>query len=244
MTSLIIGAFILFVAGVVQGCTGFGMALVAAPVLFLVMPGKAVVPTVVICSMLNSLLVAVESRKHIDWAVVVPLLAGGLIGSPLGVHALKVLDDTHLKVGVGLFVVLVSLALLAGWRMPIGGGKRTMVPVGLLSGFCGGSTSMGGPPIVLFLANRDTPKDLFRANLVCYFSLINVVTICALTYRGLLTGPVALKAAFFFPTMLLGTALGVYLSRRMPEGPFRKAVMLLVGFTGLSLLVTNVMKLF
>jgi uncharacterized protein len=244
MTVLAIGAIVMFFAGLVQGCTGFGLALVAAPCLLLLLPTTQVVPTVVLVSTINCFVLAMEARRHIRARIVAPLLAGALIGMPLGVHTLKVVNDTHLKVGVAIFVFAFACILLAGWRMPLGEGKRVMVPVGMLSGFIGGSTSMGGPPIVLFLANKDTPKDLFRANLVCYFFLLNTTAICTFFLKGLLTWSVAGRAGAFMLTMLTGTCVGVALSRRLPEERFRKLAMVLAACAGILLFVTNVGKLF
>lgn len=229
----------MFMAGLVQGCTGFGMALVAAPCLMLFLPTAVCVPAIVFSSTLNSFLVAFEARRHIRPKLVIPLIIGGFIGSPLGVHALTVIDDVHLKLGVGLFVATVAVALLAGWRLPLSEGAGTMLPVGILSGFFGGSTSMGGPPVVLFLANRDTPREAFRANLVGYFFVVNCMSICVFFVRGLVTSEVATYAGAFVPTMLLGTWIGVRLSRTIPEALFSRIVMVFVGFTGLVLFLSN-----
>ena len=243
MTELLAGASIMLVAGIVQGCTGFGLALVAAPCLFLVMDARSVVPALILCSTLNTVIVIFEARRHILPRLVLFLILGGVVGSPIGVHALKVVDDVHIKVAVGVVVVLVAVALLKGWRMPLGEGPATKFSVGVLSGILGGSTAMSGPPIVFFLANNGTPKDVFRANLACYFLLLDLFTIGVFFYRDMLTWHIAAQAASFVPTLVVGTLLGVLLSRRVPEGPFRRTVMILVAMTGLLLLVTNVRAL-
>ncbi|MBN2128064.1 MAG: sulfite exporter TauE/SafE family protein [Sedimentisphaerales bacterium] len=244
MLEIMVAVGAMFLAGIVQGCAGFGMALVAAPMLMLVLAPAAVVPMIVPLSTINSFVVAFEARRHIRPGLVAPLAAGGILGVPLGVHALKVLDPIHLKVGVGLFVVTVGVLLLKGWRMPLGDGVKTKLPVGIISGFFGGSTSMGGPPVVFFLANNDTAKDTFRANLVCYFFVVNCIAIATFFARHLITWQVAGRMAMCLPGMLLGTFLGVQLSRRVPEARFRKGVMILVCVTGGVLLLTNVRALF
>ncbi len=240
---LVIGVAVMLVAGIVQGCTGFGLALVAAPCLFLVMDARSVVPTLVLCSTFNTLLVIFEGRRYIQPNLVLPILLGGIVGTPLGVHALKVADDVHIKVAVAVFVVVVAIALLKGWRMPLGQGPATKIPVGILSGILGGSTAMCGPPIVFFLANNETPKDVFRVNLASYFFFLEMFTVGVFFYRDMLTWRIAAQAATFFPTLIAGSFLGILLSRRVSGGPFRRAVMILVAATGILLLVTNVRAL-
>ncbi|MCP4645006.1 MAG: sulfite exporter TauE/SafE family protein [bacterium] len=243
MIPLIVAAIVMFAAGLTQGCAGFGMALVAAPFLMMVLPSAVAVPAVVTASMVNTFVVAIESRRHISAKIIAPLFVGGFMGAQLGVHALQMIDDVPLKVGVGAFIVFASCALLSGLRVPLGDGPWVKIPVGVVGGFCGGSTSMGGPPVVLFLANQRTPKDIFRANLVCYFFLVNCVSVATYSIRGMFTIDVAKVVAASMVTMLLGTYVGVKLAKHVPEKRFRQVVMSLVGVTGLILFATNLRTL-
>ena len=241
MTEIMVGLAAFFVAGVVQGCTGFGMALVAAPCLMLVAAApKAVVPLLIVMSMLSSLLVAFEARRHIRPSLVGPLVLGGVIGLRIGIYALDVIDATALKVFLGAFVVIASLVILSGWRKPIENPRWTLIPVGMVSGFFGGSTSMGGPPVILFLTSQDTPKDIFRGNIVCYFFVTNCFAIAMLLMEGMITRHVIELAVAFLPVMLLGTYVGVRLSRIVPEVLFRNVVMAGVAIVGVVLLASNI----
>ncbi|MDQ1256532.1 MAG: uncharacterized protein QG656_1128, partial [Candidatus Hydrogenedentes bacterium] len=164
MTGLFVGFAIAFIAGMTQGCTGFGLALVAAPCMMLVLDPRIVVPSVVLLSTVNTALVAYDARRHIRLWLVVPLALGGIVGFPFGAHALTALNASTIKVFVGIFVILFATALLAGWRKPLPMKTPFLLPVGVAGGFLGGCTSMGGPPVILFLSNQDLPKDAFRGN--------------------------------------------------------------------------------
>ncbi len=227
-------------AGVVQGCTGFGLGLVAAPCLLLVLDPVAMVPTVLLLSTLNTLVVAGDARKHIRFGLVTPMALGGLVGFPIGVYALTAIDADTLKLYTGIFVTLAALALLSGWRLPLRTRMRTLFPVGMVGGFLGGSTSMGGPPVILFLSNQGTPKDTFRASIACYFFLVNTFVLGWLAYSGIITQAIALRAALFLPTMLLGTYLGIRLAGHVPEALFRKAVMIGIALVGVVLLIMQI----
>ena len=235
------GLAIFGLGGFVQGCTGFGMALVAAPCLMLFMPPTAAVPTVIILSLVNTSVVAFEARRHIRLGLVGPLAAGGVIGVQLGIWALEAIHAPTLTLFVGAFVTLFAMALLAGWRRPLRDPKWALVPVGMAGGILGGSTSMGGPPLILFLANQDTPKDAFRGNIVLYFFITNCIAIATLAAKGLLDWSVGERSLVCLPGMLLGTFAGVKLARRVPEELFRKIVMSGVGIMGLVLLARSVL---
>jgi len=239
VTEWIAGSITLFVAGMVQGCTGFGLALVAAPCLMLAMPPTMVVPLLVLMSTVNSMVVAFDARRHIRPRLVIPLALGGVMGLPLGILALRAIDAQALKMGVGLFVAAFAGALLAGWRKPVRNRPLTLVPVGMASGFLGGSTSMGGPPAILFLANQGTPKDVFRGSIVCYFFTVNCFAIAMFASRGMITTHTLGNAALIAPGMLLGTFVGVRLSRRVSEAGFRRIVMIGLLIMGIVLFATS-----
>lgn len=240
VTELAVGSIVFCFAGLVQGCTGFGMALVAAPCLMLTLPPTVAVPTIILLSGLNTLLVALEGRRHINPRLVGPLALGGAVGIRVGIYALEVVNPTVLKAFVGVFVFGFALVLLAGWRKPLEDPKWALIPVGLAGGFLGGSTSMGGPPVILFLASQNTPKDIFRGNIACYFFVTNCFGIGMMLMRGLITGHIVGRAAVYVPFTLLGTYLGVKLARRVPEEMFRMAVMVGLAIMGLVLFVSNI----
>ncbi len=240
VVQLLAGAMVVFCAGVVQGCTGFGLGLVASPMLMLLIPPVAVVPTVILMSTCNSFLVVMDARRHVQLRLVAPLVLGGVTGMPLGVYALANADPGLLKSCLGVIVVAFSALMLSGWRRPLRNEQRALIPVGIASGLLGGGAAIGGPPIIFFLTNQAASKDVFRANLVCYFFTMSWLGLGLYLYHGLLTLEVGKFSLAFLPALLAGTYGGVRLSRRLPEDTFKKAAMLVVMATGALLIVVNV----
>jgi uncharacterized protein len=129
---------------------------------------------------------------------------------------------------------LSALALWLGFKRPIANEKVASLPVGLASGILGGSTSMSGPPVVLFFSNQGVDKQGFRANLNLYFTLLTLSTLPSQLVAGLLTRPVLTYTAWFLPVLLAGTLLGVRLAHRVDEAAFRRLTLIVVIATGLS----------
>ncbi len=236
---LTIGSLAAFVSGIAQSCLGFGMALIMAPCIMLIIEPMAVVPTVLLMSALNTFIIAAKSQRLIRWSLLLPLVIGGIIGFTLGIQALLMLDPNVIRLFVGILVLLFTGVLWSGWRRPLPENPWTLGPVGLLSGFTGGSTSISGPPVVLFLTNQNTPRDAFRANLVCYFFIINCYGIVRLSLNGILNQQVMIYAAAFLPATLLGTLTGIYFSRKIPEKIFRQAVFMVLSIMGAMLLYNS-----
>ena len=240
---LLAGSGIAFLAGFVQGCTGFGMALIAAPALLFLYPPTFVTPTVILLSTINTAYVAFSARRHIRARIVAPLALGAVFGIPMGIWALHHTNEVWLKIVLGAFVVTFALTLLSGWRKPIARALPAMVPVGMLSGFCGGSSSMGGPPVILFLANQDTDRDVFRGNIVTYFLLINLYAIANFYFRGDISGDIVRQVAVFVPAVLMGSFTGVRTAPHVPNELFKNIAMAAAAIMGTVLLLTNLYRL-
>lgn len=239
--SIVMGSAAAFLSGLAQSSLGFGMALIMAPSIMLLIEPAAVVPTVLLMSALNTFIVALQSQRLIKWSMLLPLSAGGIVGFSLGIRALLLLDPNVTRLFVGLLVLFFTLILWTGWRRPVPERSCTLAPVGLVSGFTGGATSISGPPVVLFLANQNTPRDVFRANLVCYFFVINCYGIARLAMNGVIHRGVVLYAAALLPATLCGTLAGIYFGGRIPEAAFRRAVFLVLTVMGV-LLVYNSLR--
>ena len=219
--------------------------MVAVPPMMMVMEPRAVVPILVIMSILNTSWVAVQSRRHIVPGLVAPLVAGATLGVPLGIYLLTLTasGDALFKALVGVVMILLAAVMFLGWRRPLKNRHAALYPVGFVSGVMNGSISILGPPVILFLANQDTPKDIFRANIVTYFTLTNVVSLFFFGSFDLLTRDVLLYSAGFAPFLIIATFLGVRISGRISPEAFRRLTLICVTVGGLVLLIKNGMTL-
>jgi hypothetical protein len=154
---------------------------------------------------------------------------------PLGAWLLKSLDPNEIKLGVGCAVVLMAALMLAGFRRGLRQQLGGLLCVGFLGGVLHTSTSVSGPPVVLFLANQGVDKDEFRANLIAYFAVLNAVSIGVFAGFSLLTPTVWLNAAAALPPLILGSLAGIWLARRIDQRWFRVIVLSLVAVLGAAL---------
>ncbi len=228
-----------FLAGMTSGLTGFGLALVATPLLILVLPPKVVVPLLALHGTLNNALILYESRKWVDLRRIWPLMLAGIAGVPLGAYLLVVWDVNTLKAFIGTAVALAALAFLLGFRRQFRRERLAALPIGLVSGLLNGSVGMAGPPVILFFANQGVEKRAFRGNLAAYFVALSVVTVPAYAVGGLVTGQVLAYAALLLPVQALGLFAGTRLVNRVDEALFRRVALAVVGVAGLLALATG-----
>ncbi len=233
MDALFLAMAILFFASFVQGLSGFGFSLVALPLLVLFINPVLVVPVLLVHSAVLNAFILFESRKHADFKNFWPVLVAGTLATPLGVLLLKFTDPEVIKILIGLVIVLFSLVLLFGYSVSIRKEKPALFLVGLASGILNGSTTLSGPPVVIFYQNQKLPKSSFRANLVMYFLSLNIISIPIFVYFGILDGTSFFLSLKVIPGLLGGSILGILLSRKTPESLFRKIVLGIVVLAGM-----------
>ncbi len=234
-TTILLISFVLFSAGAIQGLTGFGYGLIVVPTMLIILPPKLVVPIVVMHGLVLNTIVFVNTRKSLSIKRVLPLTIAGLCGLPIGVLILKHIDVDLLKVFIGVVVVIFSTILLTGKRFHVKNERLALIPVGLTSGILSGSSSMGGPPVILFQSNQQVNKDQFRANIIAYFLMMNIVSIPTFAMNGLVSAETVKYALMSLPTMIIGTVIGIKFAKKVDEELFRRIALIIVLLAGLFL---------
>ncbi|MGA1821814.1 MAG: sulfite exporter TauE/SafE family protein [Thermoplasmatota archaeon] len=231
-------------AGLVQGLSGFGSALVMVPMMIHLLPPRVVVPmALVFGTVLNGYLM-IKEREHLQMKRIWPLLIAGIAGLPAGALLLLFVEASVLKVMIGSVIILTGILILLGITIKVRKEKPAMIPVGIISGILNGSISMSGPPVILFFSNQRMRKGNFRGNIVSYFLILNIFTIPVFAAGGLFTSTVLIYSALLIVPLILGLLIGTGAARRIGEGGYRKLVLILVTVTGVSSLVSGLTDLF
>jgi uncharacterized membrane protein YfcA len=207
-------ALALMLGAALQSATGFGFALVCAPILFALLgPREAVTAGVIVGILLNGLTLATEGRRpQVLAGDAVALVAWSLPGIAAGALVLRGVPERPLSALVAL-AVLAGLALRVRARRGAAGAgpppRRWHAPVaGLSSGALSTSTSLSGPPLVLCLLARGAAPAQTRDTLAAIFIAESVLALPALLLTGTLALPPAVGA------LLLAGLAGQLLGRR------------------------------
>jgi len=171
-----------------------------------------------------------------------PYIVGGLAGVPIGLALLHALPATVLTALFGAFLVgyaAYSTLKPSVTRMPIRGGPLAAAAVGLAGGVIGGFTAFPGAAVVVWSGLRQASKQDTRAIVQPYILCLQIVSLALLAIRH----PATFDRRFWMllvlslPLVLPGTWLGVRLYRSLSDINFRRATFILLGASGLSLLV-------
>lgn len=161
---MIIIGVLLFVAACVQGSIGFGLGMLAAPIIALIRPD--LLPGLILLLAFGfSIATWVRERGAVEWPVVGWSLVGRVPGSMLGAWAVVALPLVGLKIVLAVAVIVGTVSSIIGWRP--GHGRRNSVAAGAVGGFLGTTTAIGGPPLALIM--RSMPVERVRGDTVGVF---------------------------------------------------------------------------
>jgi uncharacterized membrane protein YfcA len=203
-----------FVGSAMRAFSGFGAGLLMAPVFSLLMPPTDVVVLVLGLNILTTLQMLPEALRHVDWRLVLRLFVPSLVGLPVGLAMLHMVDAAVMRKTVAIIVILVALLMLAGWHYRGRRGRIQDSATGALSGFMTAIAGIGGPPVILYmLSDRSLPLVVMRAVSLVFFSMAQVATLAPLAVGGLLTVQQGVYILILLPAAILASLLGAHLHR-------------------------------
>ncbi len=197
-----------FGAAVLRGYTGFGFALAAVPALTLLADPATVVPVILLLEIMAGFQLLPDIRRSVDWLALRWLVAGALIGMPLGIWLLAALPADAMRVAIGAIVLAAVLALAHGFRIHRVPTRPVRVGIGALSGVLSGATAMGGPPVIIFFLASPASAAVGRASLLAFFLFASTVSAGLAAIGGLVGLSTLVLAALLAPALFLGNALG------------------------------------
>jgi uncharacterized protein len=234
-----------FIAGaaIVSGLAGFGMGIVAIPLMLLLYEPPTVIALIKVITLGTTWVVIVHAWKDISWRRIAHMVPPAIVGLFLGGWLLTALDPAAIKAIAGI-VVFALAALLLTWRPVALRERRWMAPaVGFVSGVGSTSTGMSGPPLVLFFTVAGVDKLTFRGTAATFFVLTDLVGLPALIGQGAVTGDDMRLALALAPVALLGRVVGIRLVPLVSPVAFRRATLGLLLVTGTVSVVTGLAAL-
>lgn len=227
-----------FLAALVRGLTGFGMAILLVPLLgLMLLPVEAVT-----VSNLLGLLIGLAGLRA-AWAgaerrsvATIGLLA--MAATPVGLWLLHATPPELARVLIaGVAILAFVLVLLPqrpdGHRVHAVETAGTGIAAGVLTGFAG----MPGPPVVPFYLRQAIPPATARASMLAVFFGTSLASSAAALGMGMAGRGTAMLALALFGPVLAGNWLGGRLFGRIAPQVWRWLVALLLGASALAALV-------
>lgn len=192
------------------------------PPLARVLGPPAAVPIALLLESVVAAPMPVQLRHLVRWRVIGPIIAMACVTVPLGTYVLVSEDPLVMRRVIAAVVIVFSLLLLRGWRFTGKHRMATGLGLGAVSGTMVGATSMGGPPVILYLLAGPDPIDTTRANLTYFVGAISLAGVAMLTLNGVLGVQGLWLTLLLAPGYYLGMVAGLRLFSRFNDTRFRR----------------------
>ena len=235
-TEILVAAVVAAAAGLMRGFAGVGSGMLMAPFFAILFGPVQTVAIIILMEIVVTAQLLPGVRREINWNVVAPMGIAAALFMPAGSWLLVTLDPDLLARFIALVVLVFSLTLMIGWRHD--GTKKPWASagVGAFSGVLMASTSLGNPPVMVYLLSGPDGAATNRANFTGYFAVTLVALIAMMAASGLIDRNAFVTAAILLPVFMAGAFVGSRLFRKSSEAFYRRialTLLLCVGVYGL-----------
>lgn len=235
-TTQLIVISILFVAALVRSSVGFGDALVAMPLLILVIDLKVATPLVAIVGLTIAATILFSQWQMLNLRGMWQLIISTLVGIPFGLVLIQFAPQHLAKSILGILLILYGIYGVSGLSLPHLKNDKLAALFGFIAGILGGGYNTNGPPIVIYGTLRKWSQDYFRVNLQGYFFLSNCLIVVSHGLAGLWTAQVLQFYFVSLPFLGLGILTGSFIGRRISKSVFEKLIYALLFLIGILFL--------
>lgn len=233
---------VIFVATLIRSAFGFGEALIAVPLLALLIPVEIAAPLAVLVSVTVAVVIVVQDWRHVHARSAGRLVVATLFGIPLGLLLLTRVAEPVVKSILAVVIISFSTYCLVSRKPFALKDDRLAWLFGFGAGVLGGAYGMNGPPLVIYGTLRGWAPEHFRATLQGYFLPASLVGLAGYWLAGLWVPAVTRYFLLTLPVACAAIVLGRVVNRRMNGRPFLRYVHLGLVLIGVILLVQSLGK--
>jgi uncharacterized membrane protein YfcA len=237
LTAVFLGCF-------VKGALGFGLPLIATPIMMFILPLPEIVAILVLPIAIANLYQIWLNRAH--WRILQkfwPLIAASTLIMLIGAPIMVFLDGNFLGILIGLMIFLhallsrLPLSLLQAPSLNPGTMQKMIVPAGVVSGLFGSLTSMYSFPSLQLMLMMRVPKDDLNLLLGAFLSLGYIALWIGILKTGFPVGNNLTLSALMMIPAVAGQQVGHMARRNISEAAFRHFVHFALACAGLMLMV-------
>ncbi len=218
---LVVVALVVAVASCLQGAVGFGLGMLAAPVIALVDP--ALLPgTILVLAAGITAMGVVRDRVAVDLRGAGWALLGRVPGTVAGALLVAVLPPQVLALALAATVLMAVALSVLGWRPTPR--PAAVVAAGAASGLLGTATSIGGPPMAMVW--HGSAAEQMRGTMSVFFLVGTIMSLVALVPVGAIDERTLRTAAVLAPAMVLGFAVSRFVNRYLDRDRMRRVAMI------------------
>lgn len=233
----LVSIVVLFVSTLTRSTIGFGDALIAMPLLTLVIGVRDATPLVGLVAPTIAITIVWRHWRSVDFRTTWRLILASLVGIPFGLLILKVTPEWLISGLLGVLLLGYGIYSLIKPELIALGGRGWVYVFGFVAGVLGSAYNANGPPVVVYGTLRGWPPERFRATLQGYFLPTGLLIMFGHAAGGLWNTRILYLYGLALPGIFAAIFLGERLSKRIPVERFRLLVFIVLIFLGSLMLI-------
>jgi uncharacterized protein len=238
--ALLLGAVAL-IAGAIAAVTGFGVGSLLTPALSLQVTTKVAVAAIAIPHFVATAQRFWVLRRYVDRRVLVEFGSASAVGGLAGALLHTRFSSSVLTVLFGVLLILAGVSQLTGWVERVRWSRSSAWVAGALSGGLGGMVGNQGGIRAAAMLGFNVPKESFVATATAIGLLVDGarLPVYLVTEWREITAiwPLVLVATI---GVVVGTAAGTPLLRRIPEQTFKRVLGVLLVLLGAYMVLSGI----
>ena len=211
----------------VQGSLGFGLNLIIAPVIAVLVPA-AVPGGIVLLSLPLTVTMVLREHRHVDRRGVAWVMAGRLPGAVIGAAIVVLVANDVLTAVIGAAILVAVGLSVVHPHMRVT--PVTASTAGLTAGVMGTAAAIDGPPLALLYQNHRS--EAIRATLATCFVLGTLMSAVALVVAGELRWEQIVFTIKLLPALGIGLFASLWGVRHLDGRSLRPAVLTFAAVAG------------
>jgi uncharacterized membrane protein YfcA len=224
--------------GVAKGGFGGAVAILAVPLMALMMPPTQAAAILLPILVVMDMVVVYSYRGKFDALALRLLLPAALLGLLAGFLLASFVNDAMMRLLVGTVALVFGLQTLSGWLSTLGRQHNpwSAAVIGALSGFTSFSIHAGGPPFAMYLLPKRLPPLIYAGTAGLFFAVVNLVKHPAYYALGQFGGENLWYSLALVPVAPLGVLLGRRLVQLSNPVVYYKIISLFLVCVGIKLI--------
>ena len=216
--------FTVLIASIIRGFNGFGFSAICISGFSFILPAIEIVPIILILEVIISIFMVPYIWNKIDWKFVFQILAGIIVGSPIGLYLLRYLSAEITHLSICLIIIFFSILLMKGYTNQKINNTYVKTFTGIISGTLNGLTTLGGMPVALFLLITSIQPAVIRGSLAALFFLTDIYAFILSFFAGIVDMTTIYRTLPLIIILPIGVYIGDKFFVKSKEETYKKVV--------------------
>ena len=238
-TIIIIIILAVLAGGLVKGTLGFGMPMVALPIIaFIIPPTTAMILLCAPIFLTNFL--QIKFRQGVSSYRFLPMFLSLIIGLIIGARLILEIDVKTITQIIAVSIIFAALVNCFGIKIKnINKNHENTITslIGFGSGILGGLSTFYGPPMLAYLVAVDLPKEKFVRTVSTMYFIGSFPLYGSLIYYGFATKEDLIFSLILIVPAFIAQQVGTKIRDKFNQKQFRICVLITLIILGFSLLV-------